>query len=210
MNHIEIEAKYEVSEDSFARLQSSGTVIRREQQLNTYYDCRWALASRSITFRIRRLHLAPPVITMKVPVKESSRGRVMRELEVNLSSKARKVKEPASLEVANDLPPAFQRELRSIGVNRLEKVGSIRNTRVVVGLAGLGEIDLDRVELPDGTIVYEVEIEHSNDAIRAQLVGIVLQIAPGARPSTLSKFQRFYEAAREINASAAKSERRNW
>jgi hypothetical protein len=74
----------------------------------------------------------------------------------------------------------------------------------VVEIVDIGQIELDRLELPDGSVVYEAEIESDSDWAHEHLAQLVWQYAPDARPSTESKFQRFRAAMNEVEGGPLK------
>ncbi|MBT8396488.1 MAG: hypothetical protein KJN92_05965, partial [Gemmatimonadetes bacterium] len=96
--------------------------------------------------------------------------------------------------VERDLPEFISEHLRALGAKRLRRLGWMRNHRSVVFWEGVGSIELDRTVLPDGNILYEVEIEDPSEEKHRALVAKVKSIAPSAAVSMIGKFSRFKEA----------------
>jgi uncharacterized protein YjbK len=189
MAQIEIESKFELPPEGFEKLKASGIVERCEEQLNVYYDAEWRLANSSATCRVRYNGGSYPVMTLKVPVSQQGANRVMREYEVVTTGC------PSRIDVDKELPAEWANVLHPLGVDRLNRVGSVRNTRFVVVVKSIGALELDRLELPDGSVVHEVEIETDDRSVQRQLTAFVFENVPDAKPSVVSKFQRFRHAA---------------
>ena len=92
------------------------------------------------------------------------------------------------------LPEGILEHFRSLGIDRLKRLGWIRNRRCVVDLPPDGSVELDRAVLPGGLLLHEVEIEHPVDDVHERLVRRVRSLAPSAEPSHLGKFTRFLMA----------------
>jgi hypothetical protein len=183
MQHLEVESKFELSEQDFERLR---------------YDAHWQLADRASTLRIRFCGGKQPVLTLKAPFGQEGAKRTMREIEIPLSRHCRfglRSAHATSIDVENELPGELRDYLLTLGVRSLRRVGWVRNIRFVLEVRDLGEIELDRLELPDGTTVFEAEIETDNAWVHERLSQLVCTLAPAAKPSLLSKFQRFRTAA---------------
>lgn len=198
LQRLEVETKFEVSASDFERLKSIGRVCRREDQLNVYYDAEWKLADSAATLRIRFHDGSEPVLTLKTPASVSGAQRVMREFEIILArpdSMLFRSLHPISIDVEKDLPNELGECLLYLGVNRVQRVGWVRNTRLLLEIGEVGAIELDRLELPDGTIVYEVEIETDDEWAQEHLAQILYRHVPDAKPSSVNKFQRFRKAA---------------
>lgn len=197
MQHLEIESKFELSAEDFEILKHLGVVIQRKQQLNVYYDTHWKLADSASTLRIRFDDDSDPVLTLKVPVARTGPKRTMREFEFALPayrSVLSRSRHPAAIDVGRELPQELSDCLLFLGVNRVERVGWVRNTRFVLAIESFGQIELDRLELPDGSVVHEAEIESHDPGAHEYLARLVCERAPAATPSKLSKFQRFRDA----------------
>ncbi|MEO9226594.1 MAG: CYTH domain-containing protein [Gemmatimonadaceae bacterium] len=187
-----------MSETDFDALKRLGHIASRAEQLNVYYDAAWKLADSSTTLRIRFKDGADPVLSLKIPVSHSGSRRVMQEIELTLPKGCPALlpsRHPMRIDVDRQLPDDFCEYLRQLGVKHLERVGWVRNTRYVLEIEDIGSIELDRLELPDGSVVHEAEIESDNDWTHRSLADFVCQYAPQARPSAVSKFQRFRRAA---------------
>lgn len=177
---------------------SIGSVRRRERQLNVYYDAHWRLANSASTLRIRISADAYPVLTLKVPVALRGDQRVMREFEIpagDLKFDHVASFHPTKIDVVRTLPGEPREYLARLGVRYLQRVGWMRNTRLTVDVHGIGAFELDRIELPDCTVAHEAEIETADPLVQHQLTALVCRVAFDARPSRLSKFERFRLAA---------------
>jgi uncharacterized protein YjbK len=197
MQHLEVETKFELSANGFECLKTIGRVCRSVDQLNVYYDAGWKLADNSATLRIRFHDRSNPVLTLKIPILRSGAQRVMRELETVLSRQGPMLcrsQHPISIDVERDLPEEVAQYLLCIGVHHLQRVGWVRNTRLVLEIGDVGHIELDRLELPDGSVVHEAEIETESTWAQERLAQIVCRHVPDAKPSTTNKFQRFRRA----------------
>lgn len=193
MAHLEVESKFEVPADGFETLKQAGTLERREEQLNVYYDANWVLANSSATLRVRINSRGESVLTLKLPISLSGNQRVMKEFEMPTT------KCPRSIDIDRHLPREFANALSAFGIQKVERVGWVRNTRFVVALGGIGDVELDRLRLPDGTVFHEAEIETTSELAQERLADLVYDLVPAAKPSRVSKFQRFRQAAeREV------------
>ncbi len=196
VSNIEVETKYVLDADDFARLKRAGRICRTDNQLNIYYDSGWKLADMAATLRIRITGHGSATMTAKVPVSHTGDRRVMREIDVDLQRDlpaAFRSVHPTSIDV-HDLPLEMLLYFSGLGVNRLTRAGWVRNTRIVLDVGAGGIIELDRLELPDCTVVHQAEIETSSESEHVRLSQIVSRFALHAEPSTESKFQLFRRA----------------
>jgi hypothetical protein len=162
-----------------------------------YYDAGWKLADIASTFRIRFFDASDPVLTLKIPIAQHGEQRIMREFELTLPWHTPHLLascRPAKIDVERELPEEIGECLLVLGVHQVQRMGWVRNTRIVLDILSLGQIELDRLELPDGSVIFEVEIESADDAVHENLARIIRSYAPDAQPSRVSKFQRFREA----------------
>jgi inorganic triphosphatase YgiF len=197
MEFIERETKLVLDASDFRTLRSHGEVRSVTRQLNIYYDDRDALSRRGMTFRIRQRSDGPPVLTLKTRVSEDGAYRESREHEEPLRPAPgwRAAARPLRISVERDLPAAYARLILPLGLTELRRLGWLRNDRAVVRIPE-GELELDRLTLPDGAVVHEAEIEEDDPAAHRRLVEAVMAIAPSARPSTTGKFGRFRRSMR--------------
>lgn len=200
----EVETKFELDENGFERLKSAGRIEKCIHQLNVYFDANWVLANRSITFRVRFTPSSPPEATLKLPVTVDGLTRTMKEIDVpvgQLHDSPETVRLPhRHLDVDKDLPTVLKTEMRRLGLKSLERVGWMRNTRYVIRIDTHGSIELDCTILPDGSTVFEAEIESPDSAVHRKLSQFLLSMVPWAQPSRISKFQRFRRAAEAANS----------
>ncbi|TSC29481.1 CYTH domain-containing protein [Corallococcus sp. Z5C101001] len=202
---LEVETKLEISHLDFTRLLSDNLIKKTTEQLNIYYDFNWILAAASATFRIRIASGRPAVATLKIPLHTQNGQRTSREFETPASqaiaSCSHVANSPRKLDVKSHLTPIFRDALLGLNIPLLDRVGYMRNTRHVLELVDVGCIEVDWVRLPDGRNFYEVEIEHDDLDLQRHLAHMVIKQAPSARPSTLSKFERFQRAVAAVRQS---------
>jgi len=201
--HLEVETKFEISSGDFDRLQTIGNVRRCERQLNVYYDAHWKLADSACTLRIRLANYSSPILALKVPVSKAGEQRVMREFEVlarDLRLESGASLHPTKIDAERELPDELQQQLARFGVRHLQRVGWVRNTRLTVEVQGIGAVELDRTKLPDGTVAHEAEIESPDAVVQRKLAVLVRHCAYDAKPSHVSKFERFRRAALSLEA----------
>jgi len=192
---LEIETKLELTESDARALLAAGVAGAPVDQLNAYYDSGWRLARSGATLRVRCcLGVRGAVLTAKLPVAWVGATRTMREMETVLGRPIASGRvAPRELAIRPALPEPIAEALASLGIVRLERVGWLRNRRVTIQVDG-GMLELDRIQLPDGAIVYEAEIEAQDPRVRERLTDIVRRLAPGAQASRASKFERFRRA----------------
>lgn len=198
MQRLEVESKFELSAEGFECLKHLGRIHQREDQLNVYYDAQWLLADNSVTLRIRFIRGGDPLLTLKIPVSHAGYQRVMREFELRLpahSAAPFHSPRPISIDIDRDLPEQWRKHLLGLQVRQVYRVGWVRNTRLLLSIDALGQLELDRLELPDGSVVYEAEIETNSQSAQERLVELVRRHVPDAAPCAISKFQRFRQAA---------------
>lgn len=198
---LETEAKLELDRAGFDAIREAGSVHHVDDQLNVYYDNGWKLAERSATFRIRYLLGKQPVVTLKIPVRTQSGVRVSQEFELPFRMAIRSADGlgfPARELPLEQLDSADMRNaLGDLGIDRLDRIGCARNRRCSLLLDG-SLIELDELRLPNGKVVFEAEIEDPNSDLCLKMVERIRFIAPSARPSAESKFQRFRKAVVEM------------
>jgi inorganic triphosphatase YgiF len=199
---IEVEAKLELQRDAYIELLQIGSIKQEIEQLNVYYDSEWILAGHGATFRVRFARGALPVCTLKIPISVDNSGlRVSREIEEPLQ--AATTRPAASIAPARSFPvqslsARYRDALGSVNVDRLRRVGWVRNRRTVIEIRGLGEVEVDQLRLPNGITFFEAEIEHADRAVIGALSQFLRQRWPSVRPSSMGKFERFRRAAAEM------------
>jgi uncharacterized protein YjbK len=204
-SHTEVEAKWTMGRADFDRLLLNCRTLRRVEQLNVYFDYHWALAKVGATCRLRFAPRAAAIFTLKIPVAWVAEGtRTAMELEMPATAALG----PGASVLwrtfdGGALTTSVRDALRSLNVSRLQRVGWMRNTRHVLQLPAGGLFELDRFCLPGGGVSYEAEVEESDPLARDSIVEAIRNVVPTARPSQLSKFQRFKEAAQRLARSSA-------
>jgi len=194
---FETETKLELDANGAERVLALGVVERRIDQLNVYYDDHWRLSGRGITVRIRFVRGERPVLTAKILEAWEGHRRTMQEIEVSLAgglgSGARSA--PRSIDVETDLPADIAAAIRAAGCRQLQRVGWVRNHRTVVALPGAGRVEVDRLRLPDGTTIYEAEIETPDHAVSDRAIAMIRRAVPSATLSRMGKYERFARTA---------------
>lgn len=193
MTAYELESKIEVNQLDFERLLSYGKVCKSTDQLNVYYDCNGSLSNQAATFRVRFIPKGKPVMTLKIPVSTTNGTRKSLEVERELSAYADGSR-PLEWQVDKDLPTEFASHLQNIGIAKLNRIGWMRNRRWILQLADNVSVELDRVTLPDGNVFFEVEIESAYTEVHRQAIDLIHGLTTSARPSHLSKYERFMRA----------------
>lgn len=196
---IEVESKLELSCAAYQTVLSLGVVRKRSEQINVYYDSAWKLADSGATFRIRFTDSSLPVCTLKIPIAvEEPRIRVANEIEAPATrtlGRHLQFSAPREISPHTHLGPQFIDALSSLNIDHLSRVGWVRNCRTVLEVSGVGRIELDRLRLPTGETVYEAEFENDDREVIGRLSRYVVSQCPDARPSVVSKFERFRLAA---------------
>ena len=196
---LERESKFVISEGDFHTLLSKSHLLKKISQLNIYYDCDWHLSRSSVTFRVRFEAGRSPVVTLKVPRGSANGVREMSEYEMDRDDVLEWHPPHRHLDVRKDLPEEWRDYIEGLGVHHLMRVGWMRNDRFVVVVDDGLRLELDRSRLPDGSIAYEAEIDDEQETVHDRLTDFILKWAPEARPSNISKFQRFVCAADQEN-----------
>jgi hypothetical protein len=200
----ETETKFELSRDSFDRLKGFAQVERTICQRNVYYDQRHRLSAIAATCRFRFSDGDTPVFTVKLPVTRArdSGTRVMDELNIPVPS-AVPDRLPIEIDVERALPPVAAEALLAVGVNLLRCMGEARNWRTIAMVDGIGELELDCLELPGGHVVYEAEIESDDRSVHEALSRWILERAPEARHSAISKAERVRLALQQVSSNSS-------
>lgn len=195
----EVETKLEIDERGYEAILAFGSVQRRAEQLNVYYDSDWNLASQGATFRIRISPRKAPLVTLKTPLGWLHGTRSAQEIEVEFRAlscpECGRLAFPRRLDVAKDLPDEFHRVMLELGIGALRRVGWVRNRRYEIRLEDVGIVELDRLKLPDGKAFFEAEFESNDPSDHGRFVEAIRRLVPSARESRLSKFERFRRAA---------------
>ncbi|MDR3405736.1 MAG: CYTH domain-containing protein [Chthoniobacter sp.] len=188
--NLETETKLELDRRDFEGLLEGATIRKRIDQLNVYYDSGEELSRVAATFRIRYSSRRTAVMTLKLPVENSTGPRKCVEIEQQIeNTKSR------SVMLDQDLPEEFSNSLKQLGIECLARVGWMRTCRYVVLIDDI-EVELDEVRLPSGKKYFEVEIESDRPEVHELATRLVYSRATSARPSHVSKYQRFVEAVR--------------
>ena len=202
---LEVESKWILSREDYDALLASCRILKTVDQLNIYFDDNWSLAQIGATCRIR---LAPgeQQFTLKFPaarMKENARS----SWEINLDLREVfdcKIGIVHHVDVSS-LPRSATEALTALDVSHLDRVGRMRNKRRVVEWPGVGRFELDSFCLPGNEWMFEAEIETEDDDLRRALIAAVRRVAPNAKPSEKSKFQRFREAAERAARSRVRA-----
>lgn len=196
MAEIETEIKLTVSEADYHRLRRRGEVLECRDQLNVYLHDPTRLQEGLGYLRVRFETGRAPMVTLKIPVSWEGGVRKMVEMEEPLETMGPGLfpRPMRRVTVADALSGEMAGHFQELGIDRLRRLGWMRNRRCVLALGRAGEVELDRTLLPGGMIRCEVEIETDDEEHRDALVSLVREWAPSATISRLGKFSRFLEA----------------
>lgn len=202
MAEQEVETKLKVTRKDFERLREEGTVHKKIEQRNVYYDQDEELSRASATFRIRFYSSGGPVMTLKLPQEGEGEARTCLEVESKLEDKNFR---PEEVDVGQDLPDEFSQPLRQLGVQHLEKLGCMPNSRFLVRLTDDLEVEMDHARLPTGEEFYEVEFENDDMEEHHRAKDLIHSLVSSAHPSDLSKYERFVRALKGLPVNGTHS-----
>jgi uncharacterized protein YjbK len=191
MYATEKESKFEIDARAFEWLLQNAKVERQDRQVNVYYDSRSRLSRSAATFRVRYTKGAPAQLTLKQSYANVDGVRVAQEYDYILAGISSVRFSPPEIDVEGQLVPELAALLRKRGISKLARLGAVRNYRYQLLIGGVGQVELDRLRLPDGSISYEVEIENEDDSVHERIRHWIFSHIPNARVSTTSKFERF-------------------
>lgn len=196
MTEIETETKLVLSEEGYGRLLRGGRLIGCRDQLNVYFHDPARLGENLGYLRVRYETDRTPVATLKLPVDWVGDTRRMKEVERPLSELGPGLypRPRRWIDVEEDLSPAFAEPLAAQGIQRVRRLGWMRNRRCLLALGPERTVELDRTSLPDGGVLYEVEIEDPSQEVHRALTARVRELVPEARVSRVGKFSRFLAA----------------
>lgn len=200
MKSIEVESKFEISQKDFVKIKNTCEIKEIQEQLNIYFDYNNCLSNHSVTFRIRISNKSNPKMTLKIPAHQELGLREVIEIEKELDSNF-DFNSLSEINIDNDLPQEFKNYLQLFNLKELKKIGVMRTNRRVTYLNKEIEVELDEVELPNGTMFFEVEVENDEYHYRKAAENILRQITSGIVPSHCSKYERFTEAIKALNSS---------
>lgn len=195
-DHTEVELKLRLNEEAdYERLRAwLGPPVETVEQVNHYFEAAGdRLRAAGAMLRVREGD-GPPTVTLKVRARLAAGVLEAREVEasldagmweeIRLGERGMETLDVAPVRVAVDL-------LGSAA--RFEKQGSMRNRRERHALGAL-VLELDRTELPDGTLHFEVEVETDDPAgARLAVEALLRSCGAGWTEQTRSKYQRFLE-----------------
>jgi uncharacterized protein YjbK len=196
----EVETKLELTGEAFQKLLSACRLLKQVEQLNVYYDFEDRLADHAATLRVRYQRCSTPRMTLKIPI-ESTGGR---RTAVEIEEEATRSIPARCMSVSRDLAPSFTEVLLDFGISKVERLGAMRNRRITARLPRGSEIELDRVELPDGSLFFEVEVENDDPAAHDRAMAEISDLITYSF-SEVSKFQRFLWATGRARASCRQS-----
>ena len=197
MAQQENELKYELSEESYHGLLAVTVAVGEPRRFNNAYfhvDCE--TGRRDWVLRLRHQEGRPGELTLKVGRQTSPGIFISTEYTAYVDSPL-----PGDWEETEPVR-VFRQE---ISMAPIIAQGEARNERRVVE-APLGPVphwEIDRTELPNGKVCYELEIEYPPDAsptpeqlsgFRAQLEDWLFSEELKASPSGKTKYRRFLES----------------
>jgi hypothetical protein len=144
-------------------------------------------------FRVRFEAGREAMATLKIPVGWDGDMREMLEIERPLSECGANLFPRPRRWVSIDPsgPEGLWEHFQGLGIRRLRRLGWMRNLRHVLHWKGIGSVELDRTTLPNGTVHYEVEIDHPRQELHQELVEKIREVAPSATFTKIGKFSRF-------------------
>jgi len=186
----ELETKVQVNRADFYRLLEQGVTLDSVDQLNVYFDQQNKLSDKASTFRVRVFSQGiPPEMTLKLPVSNEQGGvRKCLEIEEQLDEKQdyfRLKKIPTE-----KLPEGFAYHLFQMGIQYVERLGTMRTHRHLLRLSG-ATVEADEVRLPGGKMFFEVEFESSDSHKHKGVRRLLSSLMNSASPSRISKYERF-------------------
>ena len=197
MSPIERETKLVVSRADYLRLRETGRLLEERDQLNVYFHDPARLTDEVGYFRVRFERGREPMASIKIPAGWKGEMREMVEVERPLTDLGPGLfpRPGRWVMVDADVPEGFMDHFRALGIERLRRLGWMRNHRSLVELPGLGSIELDLTVLPGGELHFEVEVENPVEEIHRSLVERIRELAPSATYSRTGKFTRFLVAS---------------
>lgn len=186
----ELETKIQVNRADFYRLLDQGVILDSIDQLNVYFDHKSKLSDQASTFRVRLFNRGtPPKMTLKIPVSNEQEGvRKCLEIEEQLDEKQdyfRLKRIPT-----RELPEEFAHHLLQLGIEHIERLGTMRTHRHMLRLSG-ATVEADEVRLPGGEMFFEVEFESSDSHKHREVRRLISFLSTSASPSHVSKYERF-------------------
>lgn len=196
MSPLERETKLIVLPDDAGKIRRAGQVVSCADQLNIYLQDPARLSEPVGYCRVRFETGAQPVATLKVLMGWKGHIREMMELERPLAELGPDFypRPRRWVRIDSRAPEGFMEHFSALGIRRLRRLGWMRNRRWVVRLGTTGMVEVDRTVLPDGTVHYEVEIEHPSEERQLELTELLRKLAPSAEPTRLGKYTRFLAA----------------
>lgn len=197
MAQQENELKYELSEESYHGLLAATVAVGEPRRFsNAYYHVDCETGRRDWVLRLRRQQGLPDELTLKVGRQTSPGIFSSTEYTANVESSL-----PQDWEETEPVR-MFRKEISAAPI---VSQGEARNERRVVE-APLGPVphwEIDRTELPNGKVAYELEIEYPTEVsptpeqlsgFRAQLEDWLFTQDLKASPSGKTKYRRFLES----------------
>lgn len=193
MNEREVELKLEITEKTYYELLNVAVTERRakpKRYINAYYDSYhheyyWNRGS----IRIRCREEMNPEMTVKMFTRRTPDGiRHMDEMtEIWHGGHP-----PRKIRLEN-LPTPVRMLMAAHKIPWLERVGFLPNVRTHFTPMGWEfPVDLDKTKMPDGSILYELELEWPDaDLLRRRALEI-----PYERVSPMSKYERLWKMRR--------------
>lgn len=203
-DHQEVEIKLALRDAASYELARAalGAPSRVVEQVNHYYETSdGGLRAIRGMLRVREGEGAP-IVTLKL--RPRLQGGLLEAREVE------EVLDPAAwedvavgrrgLESLDALPVRVALDALPAGA-RLLRQGTMRNRRSVHPLSEGLEVELDRTELPDGTVDHEVEVETDTPAdARPRIVALLDGCGAHWEDQPETKYQRFLAAAERARA----------
>jgi uncharacterized protein YjbK len=196
MAETEREAKLTLSRADYLRLREIFPVQECREQLNIYFHDPTRLHEGLGYLRVRFEPQREPWAALKIPRGWDGEVREMFEVEEPLRRFGPGLfpRPRRRIEVATDLTREMAEHFSSVGITHLRRLGWMRNRRCLMEVDDHGLVELDRTELPGGTVHYEVEVETTDQIRMRAILTRIRDLTPSASASRVGKFSRFLEA----------------
>lgn len=197
-DHMEVEIKLALAgQADYDRVRAAlGSAARTVEQINHYFETPdGRLRGAHAMLRVREGD-GEPIATLKLRAQLTSGVMQAREVEAPVEPAvwAAVLRGERGLESVDVEPVRMALDHVGAGA-RLLPQGTMRNRRELHPLGGGFTAELDRTELPDGSVDFEVEVETPDPATAREHVARILDDCGAAwHEQSQSKYERFLHA----------------
>lgn len=186
------ESRFELSKEHFEGLFRRAQLNREREFASAYYDRHGRLAANQVVFLVRR-EAEVASFELEAP-KELSPRQGQDASAIAPVAWVDTGFEEAAIDVDDELPPDIGSILLELGVDRLDRLGTVQQRSYVLCIPTIGEIELERGMLPNDSIYFEAVVASAEETVRDQLLVWLHREAPSARPVNESLFERLCRA----------------